>query len=269
MDCVTTTTMQVLWNGEATEEFIPKRGIRQGCPLSPYLFVLCIERLAHRIYDLVSFGRWRPIRVGAHGLAISHIMFADDLLLFAEASKGQMREVMGVLDTFLHSRAQKSLFQGVVDCVQSRLNGWSASTLSMAGRTTLVQSVLQAIPMYTMQLQASVRDFVLGSGGWDWHRISRILPHSIILHIASVLPPGKDCREEDVPYWRLDSSGDYSVKTAYQLLTADSFILPPCRVESYMELGGTLETSGFSVAGGARELALQQGLISTTSHSVG
>ncbi|PKI60521.1 hypothetical protein CRG98_018997 [Punica granatum] len=87
MDCVTTTTMQALWNGEATEEFIPKRGIGQGCPLSPYLFVLCIERLAHLIYDSVSSGRWRPIRVRAQGLAISHIMFADDILLFVEASE--------------------------------------------------------------------------------------------------------------------------------------------------------------------------------------
>lgn len=41
--------MQVLWNGEALEEFSPSRGIRQGDPISPYLFVLCIEKLFQMI----------------------------------------------------------------------------------------------------------------------------------------------------------------------------------------------------------------------------
>ena len=51
MACITLVTMRVLWNGEATDEFFPSRGIRQGCPLSPYLFVLCIEHLSHGIHN--------------------------------------------------------------------------------------------------------------------------------------------------------------------------------------------------------------------------
>lgn len=44
-DCISSTTMQVLWNGEYKDYFPPSRGIRKGDPISPYIFVLCIERL--------------------------------------------------------------------------------------------------------------------------------------------------------------------------------------------------------------------------------
>lgn len=45
MECVTSPTMRVLWNGEQTEFFTPTQGIRQGDPLSLYLVVICMERL--------------------------------------------------------------------------------------------------------------------------------------------------------------------------------------------------------------------------------
>lgn len=53
---VTTTKMSVLWNGEVIDQFTPMRGLRQGDPLSPYLFVLYMERPAHIIRDAVSTG---------------------------------------------------------------------------------------------------------------------------------------------------------------------------------------------------------------------
>lgn len=54
MACITSVKMRVLWNGEVTDEFLPSRVIRHGDPLSPYLFVLYIERLSHGIHNDIT-----------------------------------------------------------------------------------------------------------------------------------------------------------------------------------------------------------------------
>lgn len=54
MYCVSTTTISILINGSVSQQFIPTRGIRQGGPLSPYLFILCMENLSRVIDSQVS-----------------------------------------------------------------------------------------------------------------------------------------------------------------------------------------------------------------------
>ena len=49
LQCIYTSKVQVLRIGELTEEFSMERGVRQDCPLSPYIFVLCVEQLSHFI----------------------------------------------------------------------------------------------------------------------------------------------------------------------------------------------------------------------------
>ncbi|KAH9667242.1 putative ribonuclease H protein [Citrus sinensis] len=185
---------------EASNEFVPSRGIWQGDPLSQYIFVLCVERLSHGINRAVTVGDWQPIRLARRGTPLTHLFFADDLLLLAEVNFEQAGVINMVLNTFcqsseakvnktksqvffsknisarsmkrigadlgfpitkdlgmylemplLHTRVSQHTYQNIIDKVERRLSGWQASLLSLAGRITLAQTILQAIPVYAMQ----------------------------------------------------------------------------------------------------------------------
>ncbi|KAG7564109.1 Ribonuclease H domain [Arabidopsis suecica] len=107
LQCVCGPSMNVLWNGEKTEAFKPSRGLRQGDPLSPYLFVMCMERFCHQIEFSVAAKEWKPISLSCGGPKLSHICFADDLILFAEASVAQIRIIRRVLERFCIALGQK------------------------------------------------------------------------------------------------------------------------------------------------------------------
>lgn len=72
--------------GERIESIKPTRGLRQGDPLSPYLFVLCMQRLSHWIVGKVSEGIWKLLRASRGGVAVFYLFFADDVVLFVEAN---------------------------------------------------------------------------------------------------------------------------------------------------------------------------------------
>lgn len=69
------TGYSLLRNREALEEFGSSRGNRQGDPISPYLFVLCMERLSHIISVAVDNNMWKPIQLGRNGPKLSHLAF--------------------------------------------------------------------------------------------------------------------------------------------------------------------------------------------------
>lgn len=86
IDLVSSVTMRILWNGDRFQQFTPMRGVRQGDPFSLYLFVLCMERLGHIIKNAYNEGTWTPIQFDKDGPKLSHIFFANDLVLFGESS---------------------------------------------------------------------------------------------------------------------------------------------------------------------------------------
>ncbi|KAH9673087.1 reverse transcriptase domain-containing protein [Citrus sinensis] len=197
--------------GPMQTSFVPGRHIRENIIIAQEIIYtmrrksgkigqILIKRLSHRILRAVNTGTWRPIRLSKRGTPITHVFFADDLLLFAEASCNQAAMINDVLNTFcvsseakvskqksqvffsknvkpcnvrnigttlgfsmttdlgnylgmlvLHSRVSKATYHGILENVERKLNGWSAKHLSLAGRVTLTQTVLQALSIFSMQ----------------------------------------------------------------------------------------------------------------------
>lgn len=107
MTCISTASMQILWNGSPTEEDRPSRGVRQGDPMSPYVFVLCMERLSQAINLHVNKGHWKAIKLGRSGPLLSHLFFADDLILFGSSDDEQIDLMKFIIDEFCVSSGHK------------------------------------------------------------------------------------------------------------------------------------------------------------------
>jgi hypothetical protein len=85
-----------LVNGEPAGYFSSSRGIRQGDPLSPLLFVLIMEALSSMMVEAEARGLVAGFSIGpAHipGLRVSHFLFADDTLIFCDAEEEQLRNL--------------------------------------------------------------------------------------------------------------------------------------------------------------------------------
>ena len=100
MSCVSSVSTSIMVNGEALDPIYPSRGIRQGDPLSPYLFILCMDFLGQLIEEKCSLKEWQPVRASQGGPAFSHLLFADDLVLFAKVDYANVAAIREVLDVF-------------------------------------------------------------------------------------------------------------------------------------------------------------------------
>jgi hypothetical protein len=87
-------------NGHLLDPFTPTRGLRQGDPLSPYLFLFLADGLSSLIQDSIARGALHDLRICRRAPGISHLLFADDSLLFFQGNPQQALIVKEILDTY-------------------------------------------------------------------------------------------------------------------------------------------------------------------------
>lgn len=81
MNCIITVSSPVIANGTAKGLFYPQRGLRQGFPFSPYLFIICVEVFSNLIRQAEQNKFIYGLRFSRE-LSISHLLFANDSLIF-------------------------------------------------------------------------------------------------------------------------------------------------------------------------------------------
>lgn len=94
--CISSASFSVQVNGELEGYFGSKRGLRLGCSLSPYLFVICMNVLSKMLDKAAAqqkFG-YHPL---CPNLSLTHLCFADDLMVFSD---GSLRSMEGIVDVF-------------------------------------------------------------------------------------------------------------------------------------------------------------------------
>ena len=100
MLCISTVGYSVFFNGTIVGSIVPGRGLRQGYPLLPYLFIVCVERLSTMIRDSKARGALHGCSVCRNAPSISHLFFTDDSYLFFKSSLVEAEVVRDILSRF-------------------------------------------------------------------------------------------------------------------------------------------------------------------------
>ncbi|XP_028096961.1 uncharacterized protein LOC114296820 [Camellia sinensis] len=167
-ECVCTPRVSVLVNGSPTAEFSPEKGLRQGDPLSPFLFNLVAEGLNMLIQRAGESGLIIGAVIGQDGSSttISHLQFSDDTIIFCKADVGEMvKDCAGVLNcrnqslplVYLGlplgaSPRLKKTWKTVIDKIRAKLASWKRKLLSFRGCLTFIRSVLSSLPVYYLSI---------------------------------------------------------------------------------------------------------------------
>lgn len=95
-------------NGSPCGFFKPSRGLRQGDPLSPYLFLFCMEALSRTISHAENINLIHGHKIVNHAPSASHLLFADDCLLFCDATTDASENLIRIFKDFGEASGQLS-----------------------------------------------------------------------------------------------------------------------------------------------------------------
>ncbi|KAL5553097.1 hypothetical protein UlMin_040498 [Ulmus minor] len=98
--CISSANFSIMINGKPRGRFGASRGLRQGDPLSPFLFILVADILGRMMDKAVSIGEVKGFKVGKEEVVVSHLQFADDTLFLLDPDQINIQKVHTILNVF-------------------------------------------------------------------------------------------------------------------------------------------------------------------------
>ena len=136
--CISSSSFSILINDNPFGLFSPKRGLKQGDPLSHFLFILGAEVLSRLLFKEEVAGNIKGLKISRTTPAIHHLLFADDLLIFGKATPKEA--------TYIHSCLKKyCLWSG-----QSINNGKSSIKFSRNINLAFADLILDILPFTSL-----------------------------------------------------------------------------------------------------------------------
>ncbi|WVZ83725.1 hypothetical protein U9M48_030845, partial [Paspalum notatum var. saurae] len=120
--CLSTTSFSVIINGQPFHDFRAQRGIRQGCPMSPYLFVIAINELSLTLQEAMNEEAISGISLGHNCPPIHSLMFADDLIVCGQTTQQEVTTIKQIIDSFCTTSGQ--------------IPNWSKSSITYSKKVT-------------------------------------------------------------------------------------------------------------------------------------
>lgn len=107
MQCVETVSYNFFLNGQEAGSVTPSRGLRQGDPISPYLFIICSEGLTSLLQDAEERGMTHGVTICRNAPPVSNLLFADDSFFFTRASRKEALALKDILMTYQKASGQQ------------------------------------------------------------------------------------------------------------------------------------------------------------------
>lgn len=109
--CLHFAKVSVLVNQSPITEFAMERGLRQGDPLSPFLFILATEAFHVMMEESINQEQFMPTSIGYNNIKLSHLQFADDITFYCDWSIENARSLLAILQCFEPTSGIKIKFE--------------------------------------------------------------------------------------------------------------------------------------------------------------
>lgn len=118
ISCVESATFSFMLNGSPVGRVVPTRGLRQGDPISPYLFLFVTEGLTCLLARAEANGEIQGHQICSNASTVSHLFFADDSVFFCKASTEQAQVLKDILILYERASGQRLTSRNQVSYLQ-------------------------------------------------------------------------------------------------------------------------------------------------------